>query len=300
MRLLILGGTLFLGRHLAQEALARGHEVALFNRGLTAPGLFPEAERLRGDRDGDLDALRGRRWDAVIDTSGQDPEAVGASAALLARAAGHYTFVSSISVYGRFPEPGTTEDAPVARRASEDLAEGYGVRKAACERAVADAFPDRSSIVRAGLLVGPHDPTDRFGRWVRDLATGGTVRAPDDRDQPVQLIDARDLAAWMLDGTEGGRTGTFNATGPAEPLTLHETLERVRAATCGDAELDWVDGKTLLAEGLEPWDGVPLWLDLPRHPELRGFMAVDVSRALAAGLAFRPLEETVRDILAPA
>lgn len=298
MRLLILGGTLFLGRHLAREALARGHDLTLFNRGHTAPELFPETERLRGDRDGDLDALRGREWDAVIDTSGYDPRVVGESAVLLATAAGHCTFVSSISAYGTFPAPGMDEDRPTARDAFEDVSEGYGARKAACERVVADGFPGRSCVVRAGLLVGPHDPTQRFSRWVRDLAAGGPVRAPADRDQPVQLIDARDLAAWMVDGAEQGRAGTFNATGPAEPLTLGETLERVRDATGGGAELEWVDSGVLLAEGLEPWDDVPLWLDLPRHPELRGFMAIDLARALAAGLSLRPLEETVRDLLA--
>jgi nucleoside-diphosphate-sugar epimerase len=298
MRLLILGGTLFLGRHLAGEALDRGHDLTLFNRGRTAPELFPEAEHLRGDRDGDLNALRRREWDVVIDTSGSDPRVVGASAALLAPAAGHCTFMSSISAYGTFPEPGLDENAPTVDKASEDVAEGYGAQKAACERVVADAFSGRSCTVRAGLLIGPRDPTERFSRWVRDLAAGGRVRAPADREQPVQLVDARDLADWMLDGAEQQRTGTFNATGPAEPLTLGQTLERVSHATGGAAELEWVDGRVLLREGLEPWSDVPLWLDLPRHPELRGFMAVDPGRALAAGLTFRPLEETVRDILA--
>jgi 2'-hydroxyisoflavone reductase len=298
MRLLILGGTLFLGRHLAQDGLSRGHDLTLFNRGVTAPELFPEAEHLVGDRDGDLHALRGREWDAVIDTSGYDPRVVGKSAALLAPAAGHCTFVSSVSVYGTFPEPGIDEDAPTAREGSEDLSEGYGARKAACERVVTEAFPGRSCVVRPGLLIGPDDPTQRFSVWVHELAAGSRVRVPADHEQPVQLIDARDLAAWMLDCAEQRRSGTFNATGPAEPLTLRETLERVRDAVGGSAWLEWVDGDALLAEGLEPWEDVPLWLDLRRHPELRGFMAVDVTRALAAGLTLRPLEQTVRDILA--
>lgn len=298
MRLLILGGTLFLGRHLAEEALTRGHALTLFNRGRTAPELFPEAEQLRGDRDGDLDALRGREWDAVIDTSGQDPSAVSASTDLLASTTRHYTFVSSISAYGTFPVAGTDEDTPTASDVSEDVAEGYGVDKAACERLLAEALPGGSLTIRAGLLVGPHDPTERFSRWVRDLAAGGRVRAPADRQQPVQLIDARDLAGWMIDGAELGRTGTFNATGPAEPLTLGETLDRVRDAAGAHAEFEWVDGTVLIDQGLEPWDDVPLWLDLAHHPELRGFMAVDHRRALDAGLSFRPLEATVRDLLA--
>src|SRR3954469_4007144 len=245
MRLLILGGTLFLGRHLAEEALARGHGVSLFNRGRTAPELFPEAEQLRGDRGGDLDVLRGREWDAVIDTSGLDPRVVAASTELLALSVRHCTFVSSISASGAFPDGGLNEDAPTVADASEDLAGGYGADKAACERVVADAFPDRSFTVRAGLLVGPHDPTERFSTWVRDLAEGGRVRAPADPDQPVQLVDARDLADWILDGAEQQRVGTFNATGPAEPLTLGDALEQLRVATGGGAELEWVDGDSL-------------------------------------------------------
>src|SRR5919106_2238206 len=298
VRLLILGGTLFLGRHIAEEALARGHDLTLFNRGRTAPGLFPEATHLRGDREGDLEALRGRRWDAVIDTSGQEPAAVRESTTLLAAEAEHYTYVSSISAYGTFPLEGIAEDTPTVRSAEEDPADGYGVNKAACERAVAATFPGGSCIVRAGLLIGPHDPTDRFGRWVRELARRrNSVRAPADPDQPVQLIDARDLAAWMLDGAEQSRTRTFNATGPATRLTLPRLLERVRDAAGSRAELDLVSAGTLRAEGLEPWDDVPFWLDLETHPELRGFMSVDIARALAAGLSFRPLEQTVRDIL---
>jgi 2'-hydroxyisoflavone reductase len=162
---------------------------------------------------------------------------------------------------------------------------------------VAHALPGGAFTVRPGLLIGPHDPTGRFSRWVHVLATSSRVRAPADRDQPVQLIDARDLAAWMLDEIEKRRLGIFNATGPELPLTLGHTLERVLNATGSSAEIEWVDGQVLREEGLEPWDDVPLWLDLPQHPELRGFMAVDVSRALAAGLSYRPLEETVRDIL---
>ena len=298
MRLLILGGTGFLGRHLARQALARGHELALFNRGRTAPGLFPEAEHLRGDRDGDLGALRGYEWDAVIDTSGHHPRAVARSAAMLASVAGHYTFVSSISAYGRFQEPGMREDTPTVRDLADDIAEGYGVRKAECERAVAEALPGRAGVGRPGLVFGPPDPPAGFSAGGRAGAAGGRFRPPADRDQPVQLIDARDLAAWMIQGAEERRIGTFNASGPAEPLTLGDTLERVRDAAGAGAELDWVDGETLLAEGLEPWDDVPLWLDLPRHPELRGFMAVDIAAAPATGLSFRPLEETVHDLLA--
>lgn len=300
MQLLILGGTLFLGRHLVEIARARGHEVTLFNRGQTAPELFPNVEQLRGDRERDLSALRGRSWDAVVDTSGYIPRVVGASAALLADRVEHYTFVSSISAYGTFPQLGMTEDARVAELpdpSAEDVAEHYGALKVACERAVDAALTGRACSVRAGLIVGPHDPTERFTYWVRRLAEGGRVLAPRPSGQPVQLIDARDLAAWILDGAQARRTGLFNATGPAEPLTLGALLERTRQATGGRAELAWVDEDALVAAGVEPWDELPLWLAPSHQPDFRGFLAVDISRALAAGLTFRPLEDTVTDTL---
>ena len=269
MRLLVLGGTKFLGRHAVAYALAQGHDVTTFTRGRTNPDLFPEAERLTGDRDGDLDALRGRDWDAVIDTSGYVPDVVRQSAELLRDAVARYVFVSTISVYG-------------------DPEEEYGANKLACERVVEVVYGERSTRVRPGLIVGPYDPTDRFTYWPRRLAAGGDVLAPGDPAQPVQIIDARDLAAWLVDVALHGPSGTFDATGYR--TTLGELLEQLR----GDANLVWVDAQRVRDAGVEPWMELPLWLPEDGWP----LMERDVSAAVAAGLRFRPLEETARDTLA--
>lgn len=285
MRLLILGGTSFLGRALAEAALERGHETTLFTRGQTNPELFPEAERLIGDRAGDLSALGGRTWDAVLDTSGHEPRVVAASAGLLAGAAGLYAFVSSISVYASFARPGQDETAPTLPPGDD-----YGARKAACERDVEEAFPGRALVVRPGLIVGPHDPTDRFTYWPRRIAEGGEALAPGKPERPVQFIDVRDLAEWMLGLVEAGATGTFNATSPPGAPTMGGVLE-----ACGEADVVWVDDRFLLDAGVEQWSDLPLWISAT-DPDWAGFMLVDVSRARAAGLTFRPLAETVRDV----
>jgi 2'-hydroxyisoflavone reductase len=297
VRLLILGGTVFLGRHLVDAALERGHEVTLFNRGLTAPGLFADVEEIHGDREHDLGRLGGRSWDTVIDTSGYVPRVVSETAERLSDAVEHYTFVSSISVYGTYEQPGVTEDAPLPplpEPDSEDVGRYYGELKAGCEREVEGVFGERALIARPGLIVGPHDPTERFTYWVARMADGGRVLAPAAPEQRVQLIDARDLAAWLLERREGG---VFNLTGPAAPLTFGSMLERIRAVANPAAEIAWVDEDSLAEAGVEPWSDLPLWLDLPRHPELRGFLAADVSRALASGLTLRPLEDTIADTL---
>jgi len=301
MRLLILGGTVFLGRHIVTAATERGHELTLFTRGRSDPGPVPGVEQIHGDREHDLALLVGRSWDAVIDTSGYLPRVVRASAERLADSVERYLFVSSISAYGTFPRRGIDEQvaaAPSPPPEEEDIANHYGELKAACERAVEAVLPGRAGVVRPGLIVGPHDPTERFTYWVRRLADAGRVLAPRAPDQPVQLIDARDLAAWIVRLAEVRATGVFNATGPGAPLRFDPMLERVRAAAGGGAELAWVEEDRLAAAGVQPWTELPLWLDLPRHPDLVGFLDVDVSRALAAGLSFRPLERTVLDTLA--
>lgn len=301
MRLLILGGTQFLGRHIVDSARRRGHALTLFNRGRTNPTPIAGVEQVRGDREHDLSLLAGRRWDAVIDTSGYLPRIVRASAAALADSVETYAFVSSISAYDAFPRPGLDEDAPTAPDPpadEEDVTGHYGELKAACERSVEDVLPGRALIIRPGLIVGPHDPTERFTYWVRRLAVGDRVLAPAAPDQPVQLIDARDLAEWIVRMAERGATGVYNATGPADRLTLGRMLERIRAATGARANLVWVQEDQLADAGVAPWDELPLWLDLDRNPDLRGFLAVDVGRALAAGLGLRPLEDTVLDTLA--
>ncbi len=298
MRILVLGGTRFLGRHVVEAAAARGHALTLFNRGLTNPALHPGIERITGDRDGGLPALGERTWDAVVDPSGFFPRVVGASARALASRAGRYLFVSTLSVYAEPVAPGADESAPVARLADpgvETLDGGtYGALKGFCEERVRDAFGERALIVRPGLIVGPHDTTDRFPYWPRRLARGGDVLAPGEPTAPVQLIDVRDLADWMLELVERGAGGTFNATGPAEPLTLGQCLERIAAAVGAGPRLTWVSETFLSERGVEPWLELPLWLPAAD----RGMDTVSIARALAAGLRFRPLEATARDTLA--
>jgi 2'-hydroxyisoflavone reductase len=300
MKLLLLGGTKFLGRAVAEAALAAGHELTLFNRGRTNPELFPEAEHLRGDRNGDLRALEGRSWDAVVDPSGYVPRIVRASAELLRDAADHYTFVSSISVYRGFPQPGSDESAPVVELddpRTEDVQRHYGGLKVLCERVLEDVMPGQAAMVRAGLIVGPHDPTDRFTYWVQRLAAGGTVLAPGRPDRQVQFVDGRDLGDWIVRIAEGRVAGTFNATGPVPPVTMGELLETCRRVGGAGAEIVWVDEGFLLEREVGPWMELPLWI--PESDEEHGRMQeVDVSRAVAAGLRFRPVEETVRDTLA--
>lgn len=296
MRLLVMGGTRFVGRHLVAEALERGHAVTLFNRGVSEPGLFPGVEEIHGDRDGGLAPLEGRSWDVVVDTCGYVPRVVGASAQLLAGATGHYTFISSLSVYPVGTPPGADETAPVGTIEDptvETIDENtYGPLKVLCEREVQERFDDRALIVRAGLIVGPHDYTDRLPYWVRRLRRGGRFLAPAPQDHRVQMVDARDLGAWILDMAEAGRGGVYNATGPDRVLTIRELLETCGEATGSDAEPVWVDAAFLLERGVEPWSDVPLWLP---GEEYEGFVAVSVDRAVSSGLSFRPLIETLRD-----
>jgi 2'-hydroxyisoflavone reductase len=301
VKLLILGGTVFLGRHLVEAALARGYEVTLFNRGLHNGELYPEVEKLRGDRDGGLDALRGRRWDAAVDTSGYVPRIVRASADLLSLAVDRYAFVSSISVYRDIRTPGMDEGAPVGTlddEATEAVGgETYGPLKALCERATEEAMPGRVLAIRPGLIVGPHDPTDRFTYWPHRASLGGEVLAPAPADRRVQIVDARDLATWILRLLESGATGTYNATGPAESLTFGQVLDTCINAGGAGARPVWVDEAFLLEQGVGPWTELPLWVP-QGDVAMGGFLAIDARKAIGSGLRFRPLAETVRDTLA--
>jgi len=298
MDLLVLGGTRFLGRHVVEAALVRGDRVTLFHRGRTGAGLFPGVERVLGDRDGGLGALDGRRWDAVIDTCGYVPRVVGASARALARAASHYTFVSSVSAYASPLALHADEGAPLATLADPDVeavtGETYGGLKAACERAVLEGFGARTLVVRPGLIVGPNDPTDRFPYWPRRLARGGDVLVPDAPGLDVQVVDVRDLAAWILACVSAGVTGAFNAIGPAEPLAFRACLERIATAVGSTARLVPVAEPFLLERNVAPWVGLPLWVSAGEA----AFSTISAARARAHGLAFRPLEDTARDTLA--
>jgi 2'-hydroxyisoflavone reductase len=298
VRLLLLGGPRFLGRAVIDAALARGHELTLFNRGTTGAELHPDLERIVGDRDGGLDGLRGRDWDAVVDTSGYLPRVVGAGARLLSEAVGHYVFVSSVSVYASFAAP-VDEGSPLAELSapgSEDVGTDYGALKALCEREVEDAFPGRATAVRAGLIVGPHDPTGRFTYWPHRVARGGDVLAPGPAWRPVQLVDVRDLAAWIVTAAEERLAGPFNATGPA---TMGAVLDAARRVSGSSARTIEVDDAFLAAQGVGEWMELPLWIDAGSE-DWRHFMEVDASRAIAAGLAFRPLDDTVAATLADA
>lgn len=294
MRVLVLGGTGFVGRHMVEAALARGDDVTLFNRGQTAPDLFPGAELLRGDRRGDLRALRdGGPWDAAIDVTGYRPEEVTASSQLLADRVGHLTFISTVSVYDDVSRAGVDEDAPLAPLTGADGWEDYGALKALCEQAVHDALPSRALIVRPGIVAGPHDPTNRFSAWVAHVARGGRVLAPGAAERPVQLIDARDLAAFVLELTAARATGVFNAVG-AE-LTWGELLDACIVTGC-DTELVWVSDEDLRAAGVDE-EALPLWITADDRDNA-GFMRVSGARAVAAGLRHRPIAQTASAVRA--
>ena len=287
MRVLVLGGTQFLGRHVVDAALADGHDVTLFNRGQTRPELFPEAEKLRGDRDGGLDELRGRSFDAVVDTSGYVPRIVRETIDALGDV-GHYTFVSSISVYASVATP-PTEDSPLAqlKEPTEEWREAYGELKALCEGVVRERFPG-AFVPRPGLIVGPWDPTGRFTYWPERIADGGRVLAPAPPDADAQVIDVRDLADWIVRAADAGTAGTFNAV--ARPTTRAQLFETCRDVAGSDAEFVWIDGDFLAEHEVGEWMELPLWL---HDPGYAGMLSVDPSAALAAGLEPRPLEETV-------
>jgi 2'-hydroxyisoflavone reductase len=299
MRLLVIGGTRFVGRHLVDAALARGDAVTLFNRGQS--GSAPAgAEQRIGDRRGDLSALAEGEWDAVVDTCGYLPREVAAMAAALRGRVGRYVFVSSVSVYAS-TSAGNTEDDPLATIDDPDteVVDGrtYGALKARCEAALTDALGARATVVRPGLIVGPHDPTQRFTWWPARLARaadGEPVLAPGRPDAPVQWIDARDLAAFLLRLIDDDRGGVFNAVG--EPVTMAALLQACAEAAGVRPDLQWVDMATLQARGLQPWSDLPL--ALPDDAGHAGFMRTVAARARAAGLQTRPLMKTVVDTLA--
>jgi 2'-hydroxyisoflavone reductase len=301
MRILILGGTVFLGYHLVQSATKAGHKVTIFYRGKSNPDLFPDVEKLIGDRDGNLASLKGRRWDAVIDTSGYVPRIVSDSVNLLKDLTDHYSFLSSISVYRDFLEAGADENCAVGELedpSTEDVSVAYGELKALCEQEVMEGMLGRALVIRPGLIVGPQDPTDRFTYWPMRMHKGGTVLAPGNPDAPVQLIDVRDLADWTIRMVERQQTGIYNATGPDYLLTMQTMLDQCIAVTGSNAELTWLNDEFLLEHDASPWMELPLWIPGQGDTEKVAYMlAVNNDKAVAEGLTFRPLSETIQDTL---
>ena len=299
LRILILGGTAFLGPAIVEYALDRGHELTLFNRGRTNPHLFPDLEKIQGDRDGGLDPLRGREWDVCIDTSGYVPRIVGDSARLLADSVRQYIFISTISVYADFTERGITEMSRVGTLEDESVEEitglTYGPLKALCEQAVEEALPGRANIIRPGLIVGPMDRSDRFTYWPVRIARGGEVLAPGDPNTPTQVIDVRDLAEFIVLCAERDVTGVFNATSPPEELTMGELLESCKSVSGSDATFTWASAAFLEEHEVSAWSDMPVWV--PLDGEDAGHPFINVDRALKAGLTFRPIDQTVRATL---
>ncbi len=300
MQILIIGGTRFLGRALVDAARQRGHTLTLFNRGKSNPDLYPEIEQLHGDRDGDLSVLAGRRWQAVIDTCAYSPRQTVATAGLLAASVDQYTAVSSLSVYADTHLTGIDEAGAVGTIADETVeeitGETYGPLKVLCERAVEAALPGQSLIIRPGLIVGPHDPTDRFTYWPHRVAGGGEVLVPGDPGRGIQIIDVRDLAEWTVRLIEARQVGVFNAVGPAAPLPMAELLRISGKAAVCEATVTWVSEEFLLEQEVVPWSELPVWVPTT-DAEHAGFFTFDVRKAIAAGLTFRSLEETVRATL---
>lgn len=302
MKLLLLGGTRFLGRHVAEQALAAGHALTLLHRGRSGPALFPQARHWLADRDGDLSLLAREGFDAVIDTSAYLPRQVRAVAQPLAGRVGRYLLVSTISVYADLSAPGIAEDAPTAALDDPDteLVTGasYGGLKRLCEEAALAGFGERALVARPGLIVGPHDPTGRFSWWVARLQRGGEVLVPGRPGAPLQFIDARDAAAWMLRQVAGSGVPAngpvFNLTGPTTALTMGAFFEAARARLNPTARLHWADGDWLLREGVAPWTELPLWVP----PDAAGLHQVDIRRAVRAGLATRPVADTAADTAA--
>jgi len=296
MNLLVLGGTQFVGRHIVETALHGGCQVTLFHRGRTNPGLFPGTEELLGDRDGGLGALGDRRWDSVIDVNGYLPRLVRDSARYLKSRVERYVYVSTLSVLGNPALPNQNESAALAKPPDASVEEitkdTYGGLKAACETAVQSEVPGRTLIVRPGYIVGPWDHTGRFNYWLRRFSEGGEMLVPGDPAGPLQFIDVRDLAAFVVKMTQSKATGIYHAVGPPEPFSWGGLFDECRAITHSDTRVTWIDEEILESLGVQPTE-LPMWVG----SGARGIMSADARKALEAGLKLRPVSETVRDVL---
>ena len=309
LRILILGGTGFTGPLQVRYALERGHKVTVFNRGKTHPGETPkEVEQLIGDRNGQLDALKNRKWDVVIDNPTMLPAWVRDAAQILKGNVERYVFISTISVFADTSKPGADESAPLAKYTGADPMKEtrdtviaskfalYGPLKALSEQEAERWFPKQTLVIRPGLIVGPRDETDRFSYWPVRLDRGGEVLAPGDPSDPVQIIDGRDLAEWVIRMVEQRETGIYNATGPAKEFGIGQMLDTIKSANKSKATFTWVNAEFLEAQKVAPWSDLPVWI--PPRGEEAGGARISIQRALAQGLTFRPLAETARDTLA--
>ena len=308
MRILILGGTGFTGPFQVQYALSRGHKVTVFNRGKTHPGELPrEAEQLLGDRNGQLDALKGRKWDVVVDIPTTLPVWVRDAAQILKGNVDRYVFISTISVYSDNSKPGMDESGPLARYEGADAMKEtqetlrasrfglYGPLKVLSEQEAEKWFPGKALIIRPGLIVGPGDESDRFTYWPVRIDRGGEILAPGKPSDAVQFIDARDLAEWTIRMVEQGTTGTFNATGPKSKLTMGEMLEGIKKATKTESRFTWADADFLAAQKVRPWSDMPVWV--PPRGDSAGFAEISIKKALDKGLTFRAIPDTSRATL---
>lgn len=307
LKLLIIGGTGFLGRCLVDSALKHGHSVTVFNRGRNNNVVGPEVEKLAGDRKDNLDLLKGRQWDVAIDTCGLAPWDVKMSANILANSVEHYTFISSISVYSKLDKPGIDENTEVCAISDEEMDEMksdhtgdalykyYGAAKYLCEQEAERAMPGRVLNVRPGLLVGAYDRSDRFTYWVRRVAMGGEVLCPGNPEAPVQFIDTRDIAEWIIRSCEKRVVGVFNATGPKDSLTMGCLLENIKESSNSNAVLKWVSEEFLFNNSVQYWSDMPLWI--PEGINSPGFLSANIKKALNEGLEFRPLSQTIQSIL---
>ncbi|TYS61310.1 SDR family oxidoreductase [Sutcliffiella horikoshii] len=311
MKILVIGGTRFLGRFIVEEALKQGHEVTMFNRG-NHVDLFPQVECIVGDRNKDLSLLETGKWDVAIDTCGYTPKALAEATRVLADKVDHYTFVSSISVYKDWIPSNIKEDYPVQSLTEKQIEEiGYGTQeeinahygalKAESERAAEENMPNKVLHVRSGLLVGPHDYSDRFSYWVNRVAEGGEVLAPGRKEREIQYIDARDMALWILKMADEKITGTFNVTGPTTPVSMEDFLTVCKNVSGSDAEFVWADESFLLEQQVAPWTEMPLWIP-EEHPLVegsepwRGASSISIEKALQHRLEVRSVEETVKDV----
>lgn len=311
-KLLIIGGTRFVGRHLVTAAVARGHEVTLFNRGNHPIPPEWDVEMIEGDRHTDLSPLKGRHWDAVVDTCGHLPRAVRAAAEFLFDAVNRYVFISSQNAYADVSVPDIDENYPRGTLTAEQVEEAnavdttgqpsygplYGGLKALCEQAAEEVMPNRVLIIRPGLIVGPYDYSDRFTYWVVRVAAGGKVLAPGRPERFIQFIDARDLAEWTIRMIEQDAAGAYNAHGRPNMLTMQSLLDECKLVSNSDAHFVWASEEFLLQEGVAAWSEMPLWLPEEAAPHLEGFMFINPGKAIAAGLNFRPLKDTISDTLA--